>query len=106
MTTAPRPKSGSPREYAFPSIERSTLSNGMRIAVAPMPRLPLVTVLEFDFSPWQLADFILGWFHIDICKDDAWNRFYNEEEDVQPAPQPRPEGQTHASPDPARARAL
>ena len=43
---------------------------------------------EFDLSPWQFADFILGWFHIDICKDDAWNRFYNEEEDVQPAPPP------------------
>ena len=45
MTTAPRPGAGTPRAYAFPSIERSTLSNGMRIAVAPMPRLPLVTVL-------------------------------------------------------------
>lgn len=54
-----------------------------------LPIIPLITVLEFDFSPWQLADFILGWFHIDICKDDAWNRFYNEEEDVQPAPQPQ-----------------
>ena len=43
---------------------------------------------ELDFSPWQFADFILGWFHIDICKDDSWNRFYNEEEDVQPAPAP------------------
>jgi hypothetical protein len=43
---------------------------------------------EMDLSPWQLADFILGWFHIDICKDDSWNRFYNEEEDVQPAPPP------------------
>jgi zinc protease len=45
MTAAPRPKAGTARAYAFPSIERSTLSNGMRIAVAPMPRLPLVTVL-------------------------------------------------------------
>jgi zinc protease len=45
MTTAPRPAAGVPRDYSFPSIERSTLSNGMRIAVAPMPRLPLVTVL-------------------------------------------------------------
>lgn len=44
--------------------------------------------IEFDMSPWQAADFFLGWFHIDICKDDAWNRFYNEEEDVQPAPPP------------------
>jgi hypothetical protein len=53
-----------------------------------LPIVPLITVLEFDFSPWQFADFILGWFHIDICKDDAWNRFYNEEEEVMPAPQP------------------
>jgi zinc protease len=45
MTTAPRPKAGTPRAYSFPPIERSTLPNGMRIAVAPMPRLPLVTVL-------------------------------------------------------------
>jgi zinc protease len=45
MTTAPRPKAGTPRAYSFPPIERSILSNGMRIAVAPMPRLPLVTVL-------------------------------------------------------------
>ncbi|MBI3724715.1 hypothetical protein HY251_12275 [bacterium] len=50
--------------------------------------LALFFGIEFDFSPWQLADFLLGWFHIDICKDDAWNRFYNEEEDVQPAPPP------------------
>ena len=45
MTTAPRPASGAPRAYSFPAIERFVLSNGMRIAVAPMPRLPLVTVL-------------------------------------------------------------
>ncbi len=45
MTQSPRPEPGIPRDYAFPAIERSTLSNGMRIAVAPMPRLPLVTVL-------------------------------------------------------------
>ena len=31
--------------YAFPAVERSTLPNGLRIAVAPMPRLPIVTVL-------------------------------------------------------------
>lgn len=45
MTVATRPQPGIPREYSFPSIERSTLSNGLRIAVASMPRLPLVTVL-------------------------------------------------------------
>lgn len=45
MTTAPRPTPGIPRDYAFPAIERSQLSNGMRVAVAHLPRLPLVTVL-------------------------------------------------------------
>lgn len=45
MTTAPRPRPGNPRDYAFPAIERSELANGMRVAVAHMPRLPLVTVL-------------------------------------------------------------
>ena len=45
MTAAERPQPGIPRDYSFPSIERTTLSNGLRIAVAPMPRLPLVTVL-------------------------------------------------------------
>ncbi len=45
MTAAKRPGAGTPREYLFPTIERLKLTNGMRIAVAPMPRLPLVTVL-------------------------------------------------------------
>jgi zinc protease len=45
MMVATRPQPGIPRDYSFPSIERSTLANGLRIAVAPMPRLPLVTVL-------------------------------------------------------------
>jgi zinc protease len=45
VTTAPRPGSGTPRPYAFPAVERFTLSNGMRIAVVRMPRLPIVTVL-------------------------------------------------------------
>lgn len=43
--------------------------------------------LEVDFSPWQLVDFFLGWFHIDIVKDDAWNRSFNEMEDAQPPPE-------------------
>lgn len=38
--------------------------------------------LEVDFSGYQLADFILGWFHVDIVKDDAWNRFYKEEDET------------------------
>jgi zinc protease len=45
MKIAARPQPGIPRDYSFPSIERSTLPNGLRITVAPMPRLPLVTVL-------------------------------------------------------------
>jgi len=43
--------------------------------------------LEVDFSVWQLIDFVLGWFHVDIVKDDAWNRTFDEFEDVQPAPE-------------------
>jgi zinc protease len=45
MTTAERPGAGKPRDYSFPSIEQATLANGLRVALAPMPRLPLVTVL-------------------------------------------------------------
>lgn len=40
-----RPEPGQPREYHFPETIWSTLPNGLRIAVAPMHRLPLVTVL-------------------------------------------------------------
>ena len=42
---ANRPAPGVPRDYQFPAVTRSTLANGLRIAVAPMPRLPIVTVL-------------------------------------------------------------
>ena len=45
MTVANRPAPGAPRDYQFPVVTRSTLANGLRIAVAPMPRLPIVTVL-------------------------------------------------------------
>lgn len=49
MSTAsalpPRPVAGVPRPYEFPAVERLTLANGLRLVVAPMPRLPLVTVL-------------------------------------------------------------
>ena len=41
----PRPVAGVPRPYEFPAVERLTLTNGLRLVVAPMPRLPLVTVL-------------------------------------------------------------
>ncbi|MGE4163894.1 MAG: hypothetical protein AB7G23_19375 [Vicinamibacterales bacterium] len=43
--------------------------------------------IEVDVSMWQLIDFFLGWFHIDIVKDDAWNRSFDEAEDTQPAPE-------------------
>lgn len=42
---ANRPAPGVPRDYQFPAVTRSTLANGLRIAVAPMSRLPIVTVL-------------------------------------------------------------
>ena len=44
-TLPPRPTAGAPRPYEFPAVDRSTLANGLRLVVVPMPRLPLVTVL-------------------------------------------------------------
>ena len=41
----PRPVPGPAREYHFPAAERSTLGNGLAVVVAPMPRLPIATVL-------------------------------------------------------------
>ncbi len=40
-----RPMPGEPRPYRFPDVERFTLANGLRIVVATMPRLPVLTVL-------------------------------------------------------------
>ncbi|MEO6528634.1 MAG: pitrilysin family protein [Gemmatimonadaceae bacterium] len=40
----PRPGPTAPRSYSFPRFERMTLSNGMRLVVAPVAKLPLVTV--------------------------------------------------------------
>jgi zinc protease len=45
VTTSIRPLPGPPREYHFPSFERHTLTNGLRIIVAPVQKLPVVTVL-------------------------------------------------------------
>lgn len=45
MITATRPGAGPPREYRFPRFERVTLPSGLRIVIAPVPKLPLVTVL-------------------------------------------------------------
>lgn len=57
--------------------------------------MAFIVGLEFDFSPWQLVDFFLGWFHIDIVKDDQWNRTFDEFEDVQPAPEEFRRPDTH-----------
>jgi zinc protease len=45
MTTPARPTPGKPRRHDFPAVHRSTLANGVRVVVAPMPRLPLVTAI-------------------------------------------------------------
>ncbi|NUO63560.1 MAG: insulinase family protein [Gemmatimonadaceae bacterium] len=42
---ATRPLPGEPRPYAFPRFERRTLSNGITLVVAPVHRLPIVTVI-------------------------------------------------------------
>lgn len=45
IVRAPRPIPGATREYHFPRFERATLANGLRFIVAPIHRLPIVTVL-------------------------------------------------------------
>jgi zinc protease len=42
---APRPAPRTPRPYHFPPFEKRSLPNGMRLVVAPVSKLPLVTVL-------------------------------------------------------------
>jgi len=42
---APRPMPGMPGPYEFPHATRFTLSGGLRVIVAPIHRLPLVSVL-------------------------------------------------------------
>jgi len=41
---APRPTPTAPRTYRVPAFERMTLSNGLRLVVAPVSKLPLVSV--------------------------------------------------------------
>jgi zinc protease len=41
---AARPQPGAPREYAFPRFTRRKLENGVELVVAPVTKLPLVTV--------------------------------------------------------------
>ncbi len=45
MTISVRPEAGAPREYRFPRFERRTLGNGMGVIVAPVTKLPVVTIL-------------------------------------------------------------
>ena len=40
----PRPEPGPPREYQFPRFERRRLDNGVELIVAPVAKLPIVTV--------------------------------------------------------------
>ena len=40
----PRPSPTPPRSYSFPRFERATLSNGLRLVIAPVAKLPLVSV--------------------------------------------------------------
>jgi zinc protease len=41
----PRPTPDDPRPYAFPRFERRTLSNGLQLVIAPVDKLPVVTLL-------------------------------------------------------------
>lgn len=45
MTTAARPLPGPVREYRFPRFERFQLSNGLSVIVAPVRKLPVVSVM-------------------------------------------------------------
>ncbi len=42
---APRPQPAAPRSYHFPHFEQRRLANGMRLVVAPVTKLPLVTAV-------------------------------------------------------------
>jgi zinc protease len=45
MTVAPRPLPTQAREYHFPEFSRHALDNGLRVIIAPVRKLPVVTVL-------------------------------------------------------------
>lgn len=45
MVTALRPKAGPARSYRFPKFHDETLPSGIRLVVAPVDKLPVVTVL-------------------------------------------------------------
>lgn len=44
-SAAPKPLPGQPRDYRFPHFDRRALGNGIQILVAPVAKLPLVSVL-------------------------------------------------------------
>ena len=44
-TAEPKPQPGLPRDYRFPHFDRRTLSNGIQVLIAPVAKLPLVSVL-------------------------------------------------------------
>jgi zinc protease len=44
MTKAERPVPGAPRDYRFPRFERRRLDNGVSLVIAPVKKLPVVTV--------------------------------------------------------------
>ena len=44
MTTSTRPAAGPPREYHFPRFEKVQLRNGLTVIVAPVRKLPIVSV--------------------------------------------------------------
>jgi predicted Zn-dependent peptidase len=45
LLTTPRPAPAPPRPYQFPTFERITLENGLGVIVAPVHKLPVVTVM-------------------------------------------------------------
>lgn len=45
VTVEERPAPGAPRAYRFPAFERRALSNGMRLIVSPVHKLPVATML-------------------------------------------------------------
>jgi zinc protease len=45
VETSARPTPGAPRAYAFPTFTTHALPNGLRVVIAPVRKLPLVTVL-------------------------------------------------------------
>lgn len=45
MSVSQRPGPAVVRPYRFPSVEESTLGNGLRVVVVRLPRLPIVTAL-------------------------------------------------------------